>query len=247
MAQDSPIERLASICEELDEDEPAMNKNFYAVNLHGYETKEDFIIPENVRIIMFCYSGRKLNVCPRFDKFNWTKIFTNESAAYNYCTFLANIAQYSSIRDHFCIYNPGDRIKNINFRPDDYFRHGLFALPVHAAVYVREDNRIYTTDSDSTGKTIISRSLSRYTSNVKTDREKACSTLRYSENPAIILSPHIMNANQLSTIVNNLKFKHGGVTLLLLTCREGKPVKLPHTIRVKEELELMYEKYLSAR
>lgn len=234
--------KLKSICEAIekrDKDEPK-NKKFYALNLHGYELEDDFKVPKNVRIVMFCYSGRKLFVCPRFDRFNWYKIFMNKDATFNYCTFLASISQYASLRDHFCVYNTGDTIKNMRFNSDENFRDGLFKLPIEAAVLDYEENEVYRT-SGSLGNGDMP--LDDDTTFIKDSKEVA-NRLQDKSNYAHFTSffePKVLQS--LKDISMNLTFKEGGVTLFLLTCREGKSSKLKHTKRVYEELREMYERY----
>lgn len=215
-----------------------MNNTFYAVNMHGAESDEDYVIPENCRVIMFCYSGCLLQVRPRFDYYVWSNIFINEEATTDFKTFIKTIAGYSSIRDHFCVYNSGDKIKNINFGPDERFRHGVFKLPVRAAVCVEKHNKVYTTDPDTTYEylTRLEKPLPKC-KNVAINPEKASHALRELKNKAWIRSPNIMLATNLSTVVKNLKFKHGGATLLLLTCREGEGYDLPEAKRVIDHLE----------
>jgi hypothetical protein len=243
------VSRLKNICQQLGEKEPPMDKNFYACNLHAYETSEDLVIPEGVRIIMFCYSGRILNICPRFDKFNWKQIFTNKDASYNYCTFLSNLVQYSTLRNHFCVYEPGSTIKDLKFIGDKYFRDGVFQLPVKAAVMDWDDNIVYTTSDKVTEHVMTTRPASLQmdsATSIRKNRDKAVTLLRYKENPAYIKSSHMdMLFQPLSTLIKNLKFRSGGCTLLLLTCREGKRHKLRRSPRVYDELKKLYQKYRS--
>uniref|UniRef100_A0A6C0EJU8 Uncharacterized protein n=1 Tax=viral metagenome TaxID=1070528 RepID=A0A6C0EJU8_9ZZZZ len=214
-----------------------MNKTFYAMNMHGYESKEDCVIPENCRVIMFCYSGKLLHICPRFDRYNWGKIFTDPGATKDYQSFLKVLSGYSSLRDHFCVYEPGSVIKEIDFHPDEYFRHGLFRLPVRAAVCVEKDNRVYITDVNTAAKylTMPEKPLKKCR-NVVLNAEKASNALPYLENTAWVDSTFIMHASKLSNILRGLKFKYGGVTLLLLTCREGKGYNLNPAPTVGESL-----------
>jgi hypothetical protein len=240
------IKKLANICSNINEpEEPRMNTTFYSVNMHGYETKEDFIIPKNTRVIMFCYSGKILNMCPTFEKFVWEKINTNKYATFNYCTFLANIAQYSSIRNHFCVYNEGDKIKNIEFETSDNdFRDGIYKLPVRGGVYVEKDNKIYTTDSTSTFKILTEpQFLQRYTKNVSKNLEKASSSMRNLNNKFILLSPKLIGIYNLSLLLNNLSTT--GATILLFTCREGKTDRSIIQHKIHTELEKIYYQYVN--
>lgn len=248
------IAKLSRVCRRIDEIDDEKrdpeDKNFYAVNMHGYELAEDFVVPAGIRLIMFCYSGKILNICPRFDKYNWEKIFTDSDATYNYCTFLSSLAGYSTLRNHFCVYNEGDVIKNMKFKTDEYFRHGVFSLPVHAAVMDWDANVVYGTSEDATEHAMSSRpeqlQMDSATS-IRTDKKKASALLKDKHNPAVFLSSWSMPINvTLENMVRQIKFRNGGGTILLLTCREGKPQKLKHAPRVLEEIERMYTKYRSA-
>jgi hypothetical protein len=120
----------------------SIDKNFYFINGHGEELSKDYKIQKGVRIIMFCYSGRILDVCKKFDRFNWGHILLDPSISENYCTFLSAISEYPSIRDHFCVYEEGDTIKDIELYPDKNFRAGLYKLPVKGYSYEGDTNTI---------------------------------------------------------------------------------------------------------
>lgn len=253
MAQELDIiDRLEASCKLLPEKDKDINKNFFAVNAHGTETKDSLIVPPNCRVIMFCYSGRILEVCPRFEKFIWKRIMTKESASYNYCTFLANIAQYSSIRNHFCIYEPGSNIKNIEFYGDNIFRSDVFELPVRAVVRDESDNTLYSTDENTGldlleheskigGKVFMVRSK-----RIKIDQSKASKLLHNNSNRAwfaskIVKSDH---ADNLSDLLNYINYKGGG-TIILFVCREGKKHKMPKSPKVYDELKKIYKYHQS--
>lgn len=235
--EDNPIKTLKTICEKLDEKEEPVNKNFWTVNMHGDELSEDFLVPQGIRIIMFCYSGRKLNICPRFDKFNWREIFLNEDASYNYCTFISNIAQYSSLRDHFCIYEAGHTVKDILLTPDPSFRSGVYKLPVQAAVKDEESNTVYISSPE-----LFSKVIHRETKNVRVDRANTAKIIKDKNIPnTIIFSPHYnFQKITLSKLIQKLGTNY---TLLLLTCRTGKKQKLIPAPTVSEELQKLYNQY----
>jgi hypothetical protein len=235
--QDNPIKNLKSICEKLGEKEDQINKNFWTVNMHGDELTEDFIIPEGIRIIMFCYSGRELNICPRFDKFNWREIFLNEDASYNYCTFISNISQYSSLRDHFCVYNSGHTIKDILLTPDRSFRSGVYKLPVQAAVKDQESDTVYISSPE-----LFSKVIHRETKNVRVDRANTAKIIKDKNIPNTLIFSQQYNFQKitLSKLVQKLGKNY---TLLLLTCRTGKKQKIEPAPTVVEELQQLYKKY----
>lgn len=241
------IHNLKEICKNLKEDETEINKNFWAVNMHGDEIKEEFVVPKGIRIIMFCYSGRKLDICPRFDKFNWEEIFLNEDASFNYCTFLANLVQYSSLRNHFCVYEEGSKILDLELSSDELFRNGIYQLPVQAAVYDPKTEEIYMSSSEIFDKVVAKiRNVKR----ISVNRKKTAEIAKDKETDAIIFSKVIdVPKLKLSELVRKLRIKIGqpypsDLTLLLLTCRTGKEkrgILRPPT--VYEELEKLYQKY----
>ena len=238
--------KLHQACKDIEEKEP-MNNTFYSANLHAIETKDDYIVPKGVRIIMFCYSGRKLFVCPKFDKFNWYNIFTNPELK-NYCSFILSINQYSSIRNHFCIYDSGSKIKNLRFGSDKHFTSGIFKLPIQGAV--RHGNNIYSTDLRSTSKvlTTLPKNLSiNSKTNIKTDRKKASKYLMDKDNKKELYSKkclEIPTGNSLSMLVEDISKVNKEFTLLLLTCREGDGHELPKSRKIRDEVQLLYNKYV---
>lgn len=236
---ENPIYNLKKICVELKEDEPPIDKNFWAINMHGDEMMNEFVVPKGVRIVMFCYSGRKLNICPRFDKFNWREIFLNEDASFNYCTFLANLSQYSSMREHFCIYTAGNTIRDLILSPDEYFRSGIYRLPVQAAVHDNETNQVYVSSPEIFDKAVSQSSDIR---RISVNRQITARIAKNKDTNTIIFSEHIDAPRiQLSSLVKKLG---SGYTLLLLTCRTGESRRgLIHPPTVREELHKMFERY----
>lgn len=247
------IKRLKLACSRLEtEDEKTpVNKNFYAVNMHGSELSSDYTIPDDIRINMFCYTGKILNICPRFDMYNWEKIFTDPNATFNYCTFLSALSGYSTLRNHFCVYEAGHVIKDMRFKTDEWFRHGVFQLPVRGAVMDWDANEVYATSKQSAEYIANKRPIELQMDSdtvISVDKRKASKLLKVSENLLFLSSNWSTPLNQtLSQIINQVKFKTGGSTILLLTCREGIPQKLLHAPRVIEEVENMYNKLKSRR
>jgi hypothetical protein len=237
------VSRLRQICELIGDNDIGMDKNFYVVNHHGYETDEDFNIPSGIRIIMFCYSGKILKICPKFDKFIWDAIMTNPDASYNYCTFLSNIAQYSSIRNHFCVYEGGQTIKNLMFenRPDDYWIHGIFNLPVDMTVRINPEKYI-TTNETNVG--------TFGDADVEVNPKKAVKAAR-TGTPYTIRS-HVIYPGatfvSLKETVNEI-IEHGdrNFTLLLFTCRSGKKQNIIKGYRIRSEIQKIYDSYLEKK
>lgn len=215
-----------------------MNNNFYAVNMHGYELKQNFVIPEHFRVIMFCYSGGIFDVCHKLDKFIWSVLINNQSVK-DYKSFLSVLSKYPSFRDHFCVYKPGDTIKDIEFDGDDEFTHGVFQLPISVAVHDEQDNKVYTTDSDITAKILIDPELSPYplSPHITINHEKASSILRFKDNKKWISSSYLLSTNYLSDTIKKIKRRQQGATILLLTCREGTGYDdISQGIKIKQEL-----------
>lgn len=261
-AYEKKLGKLRNICEgiekkiekkieEKNSEDNSINKIFYAVNMHGTEKSDDFMIPKNVRIIMFCYPGRVLSVCPKFDLKNWRDILLNEDASFNYCTFITSLT-HSTLRDHFCVYNPGHKIKDIMMNTDPEFRSGIFKLPVKA-ISIKDIKN----DSDNINENKSGHNLAYISSddifsdvsslgfrNIKVDRQQVAKDIRYRESDMIIMS-YYKSADEirLSRLVKELLAKHKGFTLLLLTCRQGLPYNLEKGNRVYEEVEMLYEKY----
>lgn len=219
------------------------NRLFYTVNMHGKELEYDYTVPDGCRVIMFCYSGKILDICPKFDKFNW-KLFTDPDVIVSYCTFLERISKYSSIRNHFCVYNSGEKIQDILFTPDQDFKYGIYKLPVQGAVYDENSNTVYVSDPETTGLILTNPELSpsRKSTHIAMNPNKTASLLRYRENKSYIHSPHmIVPRIKLSELLRNLKVKYGGCTLLLLTCREGKGYEIPDSHTVLEEIKSLFQ------
>lgn len=241
------IQNLRKICQGLDELEKDTDKNFWVVNMHGDEIPEKFTVPEGVRIIMFCYPGCRLNIWPKFDRFNWREIFMNEDASYNYCTFLSNIVQYPSLRDHFCVYDAGKTVDDLVFSPDENFRSGIYNLPVYGAVYDKNSNTVFSSSEKVFAETVKE---TVKVGKIVVDKNKTADMIKDKFSPAIFFSKHFEPEQmRLSELVRKLSVVLGserkkGFTLLLLTCRTGEKrwtSTFPPT--AYQELEKLYKKY----
>lgn len=214
------IHKIRKICEKLGD----MGKeSFYTLSSHGYELEKDIIIPQGVRIIMFCYSGKILDICEKFDLFNWENIFLDEDSTYNYCTFLGTLVQYPSLRDHFCIYDTGMKIKEMEFIPDLYFRDGIYKLPIYGSGYDKDNSTLYLSDQK-----IFSQAMSKVKSKrVIVDKKQTAKILMEKNENGHIFSFHetFSGVYTLSRLIENLKLKERKFTLLLLTCRESTGYK----------------------
>lgn len=251
---DTRIETLRRICQNLDEKEPDIDKNFYMVNLHGSENYKEFVVPKGVRLIMFCHA-KTLCVNENFDQFVWENVALNEDACYNYCTFLSNLADYSSLRDHFCVYNEGDTITDLTLYKvrNDTFRPGVFQLPMKIGVFVGEDDE-YEEDYNKVfyyPESIRTRVERDYPQQImELDRSKTAYYSKYKDTEPIVYSYHYMPDmdTTLSALIKRLQVRiigNEGFTLLLMTCRtSNRPVRPTFAPRVYDELEKMYENYL---
>ena len=226
------------------------NSNFYFLNAHGEELEADYIIPKGVRIIMFCYSGAILDVCKKFDKFNWTNILLDPNASSNYCTFLSAISKYSSIRDHFCIYEEGDTIKNIQLYSDNDFREGLFRLPVKGFAHDIDTNSVVISSgtllSDVQKDSRLKKIMKQVpTTHIKVDDKKVVELMR-KKNDVGIISSYIRTIHSkisLSNLINSRKMDEPNFTMLLMVCREGiGSYDISDGKKVKDELAKLYRK-----
>lgn len=242
------VGRLKKICQDLKEDEPDVDKNFWAVNMHGDELEEDFIVPKGIRIVAFCYPGWKLDICPRFDKFNWRQIFLNEDSTFNYCTFIANLSHYSSLRNHFCIYEEGSKFKDLILSPDEYFRSGVYKLPVKAAV--KDENGVVYVSTPDIFPDVFS--VIGSSKRIVLDRDIVGQIAKDKNSETWILSQFKRDSNiKLSDLVKSLRVKMGeskrqDFTLLLLTCRTGKRRKEENKFTVDMQLENLIQKFSKA-
>lgn len=234
-------------CKIYDEFNQSINKNFYLLNAHGAETESDYEVPEGVRIIMFCYSGSILDICRRFDRFNWSNILLDPSSSSNYCSFLSAISEYSSIRDHFCIYEENDVIKNLMLFSDKEFREGLFRLPVKGFAYDKENETVvissHTLLSEVNGDKRLKK-LVEHTprTHIKVDDKKIVDLMRKNNDVAVIKSfvRHIHDKISLSNLINSMRSKERDFTLLLMVCREGVGSEvISKGRRVIDEMEKM--------
>ena len=242
------IERLKKICEDLKDDEPDIDKNFWAVNMHGDELEDDFIVPKGVRIVAFCYPGWKLNICPRFDKFNWREIFLNEEASFNYCTFIANLSRYSSLKNHFCVYEEGSNFRNLILSPDEYFRSGIYKLPVKAAA--KDENGVVYVSTPDIFPDVFS--VIGSSKRIVLDRASVGQIAKDKNSETWVLSDARRDVKiRLSDLVNSLRIKMGeskrqDFTLLLLSCRTGKRRKEENKLTVDREVQNLIEKFSKA-
>lgn len=213
---------------EIYESNKLINKNFYLLNAHGAETENNYEIPKGVRIIMFCYSGAILDICNKFDRFNWSNILLDPTSSSNYCSFLSAISEYSSIRDHFCIYEENDTIKNLMLYSDEVFREGLFRLPVKGFAYDEENKTVVISSHTLMSEVQKDERLKKIFQNtprthIKVDDNKIVDLMRKNNNVAVINSfvRNIKTKISLSKLINSMKPIHKDFTLLLMVCREG--------------------------
>ena len=200
-----------------------MNKNFFFLNAHGEELEHIYEIPKGVRLIMFCYS-KTLDVCKKFDEYNWSHILLDPQASSNYCDFLKSISGYSSIRDHFCVYEEGDVIPNLNIFPDDKFRDGLYRLPVKGYAYDKKTDSVVLSDGILLTETINDDRLNQLMKSRKRvviDSGRIVKLLKTKKDIGIIQSQvGRIHKTNLSDLINITKLDVPNFTMLLMVCRD---------------------------
>ena len=202
-----------------------INRNFFFLNAHGDEIERIWEVPKGVRIIMFCYS-KELQVCDRFDKYNWSHILLDPYASDNYCNFLEKISGYSSICDHFCVYEENDLIRDLDIHTDENFREGMFRLPVKGYVYDEKDDSVIVSDGTLLSEIHKNKELNRMMKKGKrkkivVDSKKIVNLLRKKNKVGIIQSQvrEIRYKARLSNLINSMKLHVNGLTVLLMVCR----------------------------
>lgn len=203
-----------------------INSNFYFVNAHGEELGSRFEIPKGVRVIMFCHT-KTLHVCPKFDTFNWEHILLDPHTSNNYCNFLNTLVKYSTIRDHFCIYEENDTIRNIRLLPDDNFRAGIFRLPAKGYAFDEKSGQILVSDGTlmteiNNNKKLMDMMKEKGKLHVKVDGKRVANLLRKQSDIGIIRSEvkNIHKQTTLSNIIGNMKIHLNEFTILLMVCRD---------------------------
>lgn len=219
-----------------------INKNFYFVNAHGDELERLYEIPKGVRIIMFCYS-KELTVCKKFDRFNWENILLDPTASNNYCNFLSTISKYSSIKDHFCVYESGDVIRNLLISSDKIFREGLYRLPVKGYAYDSDTNSIVVSDGTLLSEIHKDKELNKLMkkigrSRVVVDGKRVVELLRVQNNVGVIQSQvrKIYDKALLSNLINSLQIHIPEFTILLMVCRNRVEEEIVRTQGVAENI-----------
>lgn len=247
IGMEKDIKKVRDVCELLrkNEKEAEIDQNFWAVNTHGDEIEDVIKVPKGVRIIMFCYPGRKLDICPRFDRFNWEHIFLNEDATFNYCTFLATLSQYSSLKKHFCIYDAGSKLKDLKLTSDENFRDGIYKLPVMASVRDENLDTMYVS-SEHVFPDVVERMPSK---RIVINRREVAKRIKYKQSRVIfftkVLSYPIIT---LSMLLRKLQIEVGSekkkeFTILLLTCRTGEKSEMDDAKTVDAELRKLFKLY----
>lgn len=239
MQQKNYTEEYRNVCKFLPEAFSEKDRSFVAVHMHGDELKEELKIPDGIRIIMFCYSGKKLDICPRFDLFNWKHLFFDKSATENYCTFLATMSMYSTLRDHFCIFESGDTIRDIDFTPDvgetRDFQDGIFTLPVQAIVKDTYNDVTYVSDSDLFTMANTNMPARR----IVYDEDAAARLIKEKTYPTLFAS-HVKKplfSYTLSQLIGEYKALGVEKTILILTCRNGDVQKMQRGTRVYDAFD----------
>lgn len=220
-----------------------INKQIYFLNGHGEELENEYEIPKGVRIIMFCYSGKILNVCNVFDKFKWSNILLNPSSTNDYCKFLSAISENKSVNDHFCVYEEGDQIKNINLYSDYNFREGIFKLPVKGFCYGKNSDSIVISSNTPMSSIVSNPELKHFIKKkrkkISIDDNKIIDLMKKNNDVSIIESyiRKIYKNIKLSNLINSMKI-NGNFTILLTVCiEEGESKLIPNGRKIEDELE----------
>jgi len=219
-----------------------INQNFFFLNAHGEELEQLYEVPKGVRIIMFCYS-KELQVCDRFDRFNWENILLDPKTSSNYCNFLGSISRYSSIRDHFCVYEENDVIRNMTIFTDKTFREGLYRLPVKGYAYdeknktvvVSEGTLLSEVQKDSRLKKLMKDAPRTH---IKVDGRRVANLLRKESDVGIIQSQvrKIHDKARLSNLINSMRLHIPEFTILLMVCRERSEEDRMYTEGVADDI-----------
>ncbi len=223
------------------------NNNFYFLNGHGEELEKEYEIPKGVRIIMFCYSGKILNVCNIFEKFDWSYILLNPKTFTDYCNFLSAISENKSVNDHFRVYEEGDIIKNINLYSDYNFREGIFKLPVKGFCYDKSSDSIVISSNTPTSSIINYPQLKRFfkekRKNVLIDDDKIIDLMKKNDDIFIIESyfRKLYKSVKLSNLINSMRI-NGNFTILLTVCKKGESNLNPNGRKIEDELEKINRK-----
>ena len=202
-----------------------INKNFFFLNAHGDEIERLWEVPKGVRIIMFCYS-KELQVCDKFDKYNWSHILLDPNASDNYCDFLTAVSGYNSIRDHFCIYEEHDIIRDLDIQTDEEFREGMYRLPVKGYAYDEKNDMVVVSDGTLLSEIHKDKELNRMMKGSKrkkvvVDSKRIVNMLRV-QNKVGIIQSHVRQIHdnaRLSNLINSMKLHVPGLTVLLMVCR----------------------------
>jgi hypothetical protein len=203
-----------------------VNRNFFFLNAHGEKLKKLYEIPEGVRIIMFCYS-KELQVRKKFDEYNWSHLLLDPTASNNYYDFLTAISGYSSIRDHFYVYEEGDVIHNLDILTDDEFREGLYRLPMKGYVYDNKTDDIVLSDNsllsevqkDKNYRKLVRDNKCR---SVVVNSKRIVKLLKDKKKVGIIQSQvkKIHDTTRLSNLIGSMKIHASSFTVLLMVCRD---------------------------
>lgn len=119
-----------------------METTYFAIDCHGDELKETFIVPENMEVIMACKSGFCLYIDDEIDfvynLYIQPEFYESEE------NFYSELSKSQTLRNYFCVLKSGTAIPDIELTPDYYdeketffshFRAGIAELPYRGLVY----------------------------------------------------------------------------------------------------------------
>lgn len=218
------------------------DNNFYFLNCYGEELEKDYEVPNGVRVIMFCYSGKILNVCNVFEKFNWSNILLNPNSFTDYYKFLLAISENKNINDYFRVYEEGDIIKNINLYSNNNFKEGIFKLPVKGFCYNKNSDSIVISSNTPTSSIVNYPKLKYFfrekQKKIIIDDNKIIDLMKKNKDVCIVENyfRKIYKNVKLSNLINSMRI-NGNFTILLTVCREGESSLITNGRKIEDELE----------
>ncbi len=176
----------------------------YLIHGHGCELQNIITVPKGINIIMYCHS-KKLYMDECFEHFSW-EITQNSYANLN--KLIVAMKNNDIMKNEFCLYKQGDRIRNMLIFGDDEneFRSGIYQTPI---IFNEITNKeISEIDMISDRKSIDQ--LSKITN---------CET------EMMISSPKYIFAEQekftLPKLFEFIDGSEGDITLIMYQCRSG--------------------------
>ena len=178
----------------------------YVVQAHGCINDDVIVVPNNVNLIMFCYNKTLTMKCA-FERFSW-KFAQSEYSTLS--QLITGLKKYSSTRNHFCLYRPGDTIRELEIYPDDdnEFRDGIYHIPI---VFNEMDD---DNDLDLRSNTMTAKVLNKVA--------RANNYVNISSNHYLFSKTRSDKGYLLSNLISDIKSSHTAgknITLVLFQCK----------------------------